>query len=177
MKDDVERLFHDLTPRGAPPELRERVLKAVAQELSNDIVSPWERWTGGLVAAAVLLGVVLNVWVVKTSEHRLADLAGPHLPPKSVAEMVAIAQSVAGSHTAEWLQQQLSIAWSARPAPPAQGLPEFERLINDLGITGKAHLREKAQEVPEKRTDRTGRAHRDSFDHQRDRHFRSQQTA
>ena len=177
MRDDGELLFERLTPRPAPPALRERVLGAVAQELSSGSGPAWERRCGGLVAAAVLLGAMLNIWAVGTSERRLANLAGPRPVPQQVAEVVEIVDSVAGRETGKWVQQRLSNAWLARPAPAPLGMAGLQRLINDLEITGKVQPREKVQEVPETRPDRAGRAGRHSFDQQRGSHFSSQHTA
>jgi hypothetical protein len=96
MKDNGDFLLENVKPRCAPPELRERVLSAVAQELSTDIVPSWENRIGWLVAAAAVLGIVLNLWAVRTNERRLADLTGPHPAPQQVSEIVEIAESVTG---------------------------------------------------------------------------------
>ena len=177
MKDDGESLLDNVTLRGAPPELRGRVLSAVAQELSIDIVPSWERRIGRLVAAAVVIGVVLNLWAVRTNDRRLAQLAGPRPVPKQVLEIVEIVESVTGSGTGGWVQQRLVKAWVSRPALSPQGMQDWMQRLNDLEYSGKVQFREKIQEVPEKRSNRARRADRDSFDHQLSFDFNGRQTA
>jgi hypothetical protein len=134
MKDNGDFLLENVKPRCAPPELRERVLSAVAQELSTDIVPSWENRIGWLVAAAAVLGIVLNLWAVRTNERRLADLTGPHPAPQQVSEIVEIAESVTGRGTGGWVQQRLVKAWRSRSAPLPHRMPDWEQLINDLEI-------------------------------------------
>ena len=177
MKEDGELLLDNVTLRGAPPELRGRVLSAVAQELSVDSIPAWERRIGRLVAAAVVIGVVLNLWAVQSTDRRLAQLAGPRPVPQQVLEIVEIVESVTGSGTGGWVQQRLVKAWLSRPALSPQDMPDWEQLLNDLESSGKAQSDEKVQEVPEKKPDRAGRADRDSVDHQRSFHFNRRQTA
>jgi hypothetical protein len=79
MNDDIERLLSRLTPRGAGPPLRPRVLAAVAGELQAAKPSPWLRRAALGVAASLLVGIALNVYVSTTADRRLAQLLGP--PP------------------------------------------------------------------------------------------------
>jgi hypothetical protein len=79
MNDDIERLLSELTPRGAGPELRPHVLAAVADQLEAARPSPWLRRAAIGVAASLLVGVALNVWVSLVADRQLAQLLGP--PP------------------------------------------------------------------------------------------------
>ena len=77
MNDDIEQRLGRLTPRGVRPELRPRVLAAVANELEVAPASPWLRRSALAVAASLFLGIAMNIWVNEASERRLAELFGP----------------------------------------------------------------------------------------------------
>jgi len=79
MNDDIEELLSRLTPCGAGPDLRPRVMAAVADELQAAPYSPWLRRAAMAVAASLLVAIALNVWVSQAADRRLAQLIGP--PP------------------------------------------------------------------------------------------------
>jgi hypothetical protein len=81
MNEDLEQLLSRLTPRGPGPQLRPRVLAAVADELQSP-PSPWLRRAALGVAAALVVGIALNVWVSTAADRQLAQLLGP-LPAAS----------------------------------------------------------------------------------------------
>ncbi|MFL5339747.1 MAG: hypothetical protein ACJ8F7_06225 [Gemmataceae bacterium] len=107
MSDDPERLLDRLLPRGAPAELRARVLATVAAELR---AKPKRRFRGRgwAVAAGVLLAVALNGWVSRRSEERLAALYGPEPAPADVADLGRSVESVSDADTARWAVQRLA---------------------------------------------------------------------
>ncbi len=79
MNEDIEKLLSGLAPRGAGPELRERVLAVVAGQLPAAAPSPWLRRSALAVATSLLVGIALNVWVNSAADRRLAEFLGP--PP------------------------------------------------------------------------------------------------
>ena len=79
MNDDIERRLRRVRPRGASPELRPRVLAAVAIQLGADAPQPsrLRRRPGLAVAAAVIASLALNYWVNDSLDRRLAIALGP----------------------------------------------------------------------------------------------------
>jgi hypothetical protein len=94
MNDDMEQRLGRVKPRGVRAELRLQVLAAVASELASVeetsravsttsvgmapvSPSPWLRWSAMGVAASILLGIGVNVWVNEASKRRLAQRFGP----------------------------------------------------------------------------------------------------
>jgi hypothetical protein len=114
MSTDPEGVLGRLHPRGVGPELRDRVLGAVAQQLalSPGVARLW-RWAGA-VAAGLLLGVGLNVWVIRTTEARLARLYGPPTVPQPIVAVAEAVESVTDAETARWVQQRLFAAHQER---------------------------------------------------------------
>ena len=82
MTDDLPKLFDRCTPRPAPPELRARTLSAVERGLSRRPVPRWERAVELAVAASLLLGIGMNVWLWRSGET--GQMGGPE-PGPSVA--------------------------------------------------------------------------------------------
>jgi len=110
MSTDPESMLGRLQPRGAPAELRERVLGAVARELAPR-AGAWREWRwAGAVAAGIFLGVALNIWAVRNIEGRLAGLYGPPAVPRPVVEVAEAVASVTDAETAHWVQQRLVAA-------------------------------------------------------------------
>src|SRR2546423_1485613 len=64
MNDEIERRLRQVTPRGAPPELRPQVLASVAVALNAVTLTPSRRplRPARAVAAAVLASLALNYW-------------------------------------------------------------------------------------------------------------------
>ncbi|MHC4176791.1 MAG: hypothetical protein ACYSWU_04750 [Planctomycetota bacterium] len=145
----VERELQRLTPRGSRPELREQVLAAVGRELSARPVSRWERRLGLAVAASILLGVVLNVWAVRSDRRSRARLYGPRPVPKRIADIAEGVESVTDAEIGQLVQQQLSAAWWSRPTPPPQSIGGPQQIFNEPETTRKeqGHERSKRDRV------------------------------
>jgi hypothetical protein len=79
MNDDLEQVLSELTPRGVRPELRPRVLEAVASQLRAKPPSRWLRLAALATAASILVAIGLNVAVNRSADRNLAQLVGP--PP------------------------------------------------------------------------------------------------
>ena len=114
--DQIQQRLHRLTPRGSGPELRGHVLAAVERELSADPVSRWQRRLGLAVAASVLLGIVLNVWVNTSAPRRQARLYGPPPVPRRIADVAEAVASVTDAETGRRFERQLTAAWRSRVA-------------------------------------------------------------
>jgi len=114
MSTNPESVLGRLHPRGAAPELRDRVLGAVALQLAPRAGGGrlW-RWAAA-VAAGLLLGVGLNVWAVRTTEARLARLYGPSAVPQPIVAVAEAVESVTDAETARWVQQRLLTAHQER---------------------------------------------------------------
>ena len=102
MKDDVERMLNSLTPQGAAAGLRDEVLEAVAGELAATVRLPrrgsrWDLRIGATVAVALILGVALNVWAIRSDDARQARLFGPSPLPREICETVETVEQVAGT--------------------------------------------------------------------------------
>jgi hypothetical protein len=90
MNDDFERRLHQVTPLGAPAELRSRVLAAVAGPLQTPAPLPSRRSFRPVlfVAASLLASLALNYWVNDRLDRRLAMVLGPQPERKQAAEIV-----------------------------------------------------------------------------------------
>jgi hypothetical protein len=110
MNDDIERRLSQSTPRGAPPELRARVLDAVAAELpSAEPASSGQPLRLAIaIAASVLAGLWLNVWVTDRLDRRLAVVLGPPPVRRQAAEIAADVASITDPSTGRWVYQCLS---------------------------------------------------------------------
>ena len=134
MNDDVEQRLGRLTPRGVRPELREQVLGAVESELHEGTAvqaaaptqshcepsldeappSPWLRRAAMAVAASLLLGIGLNVWVSKASERHLAELFGPPPISKGAMEIAKDVEAITDAETGQWVYRRLTVPRLAR---------------------------------------------------------------
>jgi hypothetical protein len=123
MNDDIEKLLSGLTPRGAGPELRPRVLAAVAEQLQA-APSPWLRRSALAVAASLLVGIALNVWVNQAADRRLVQLLGP-LPPASQDAQRALAEYNAVLQ--ELIAETQNPAITPRPAAAPRGADDRAR--------------------------------------------------
>jgi hypothetical protein len=139
MNDDnhVRQSLGRLTPRGSGSELRGQVLAAVGRELSTDPVSRWQRRIGLVVAASLLLGVVLNVWVNTSATRRQARLYGPRPVPRRIAEVAEAVASVTDAETGRRLEQQLTAVWRARVAELPQRPIDYSQLLRELKLFRK----------------------------------------
>ena len=127
MNDGVEQRLAQLTRRGIPPELRSRVLNAVAAELDADaervrgatkpvsVLSTMRRHMLG-VAALLLVGVGLNLWVNRTLDRRLAAVFGPPPVRKLATDIAADVASVTDRRTGQWIYRRLAEGQPTHPA-------------------------------------------------------------
>lgn len=110
MSDDLERKLRQVTPRSAPPELRLRVLAAVADELN--LVTPSRRpprlALAVAVAATVLVSLAMNFVVSDAVDRRLAIVLGPRPVQRQAAEIAADIASVTDSTTGQWAYERLA---------------------------------------------------------------------
>lgn len=56
----------------------------------------WDVRIGAAVAVSLILGVVLNVWAIRSDDSRQARLYGPNPLPREICETVETAEHVAG---------------------------------------------------------------------------------
>jgi hypothetical protein len=170
MNSVIERLLTGRTTCSAPPELRSRVLQAVAVELTLVPASrPWlsrgDVWTGLTVAAALLIGVLVNVWAVRSDEVRQARLCGERPLPREISAKIQIAESVAGPAGAELVRHQLLAAWHARRSARTWDIERYQQLIQQtFGIETRFLDVQEDSEVDD---DRPGRDARSALDRQR----------
>jgi hypothetical protein len=150
MNDDLEQQLGRLTPRGVRPDVRPRVLAAVANQLptiqpigdrngmnSVDVrngmnsVLPSRRLRRAAWAAAVaiLLGIALNIFVCQAADRRMARLVGPPPPANPNAER-ALAEYNA------MLRQLLAELQSPvmKPRPPVAPRRGADGKTNDSGF-------------------------------------------
>jgi len=148
MNDDIERRLRQVTPRGAPPELRPRVLAAVAGELNAATPSRRTHRLALAVAAAVLAGLAVNSWVNDTIDRRLAIVLGPAPVHKQAAEIAADVASITDPSTGRWVYERLT---AGRPhdddaRPYAVRLQQMiQQLTVDLKETPDEALQENSQ--------------------------------
>jgi hypothetical protein len=149
MNDDIERRLRRVTPRGAPPELRARVLDAVAAELRS--AEPASSGRGRplrlaiAIAAGVLASLWLNVWVNDRLDHRLAAVLGPPPVRKQAAELAADVSSITDRATGRWVYQRL-VASRPDPDNARRYAIRLRQMIQQL----TANLEETAHESPQK---------------------------
>jgi hypothetical protein len=179
MNDDVEERLAKLTIRGTPPELRERVLAAVASELAHPSVkplavsqptdSPWLRRAAITVAASLLLGIGLNVWATKASEQRLARLFGPPPISQQAMEIAEDVEKITDAQTGQWVYRQL--AMPRKPGDAAAAYSKYrdtvKRLIDELQTVSKDSCHETLQKDSEMDRGHTGCLGGRRFDCQR----------
>ncbi len=167
MNDDMEQLLGRLTPRGVRPELRPRVLAAVASQLKTEPASPWLRRSTWAVAASILVGIVMNLGVSVRAERRLAQLYGPPPVSKQAMELANAVKEVTDAQTAQWVYQRF-----AAPRRTEDGLAAY-MAYNEM-LVRLINSKEPFDEAPQKDSqmdrDRPGRAGGDRSDCQR--HFR-----
>ncbi len=121
MSDDIERRLRRVSPRGAPPALRSRVLAAVAAELPAAAGPPaasprhltrrpgFPRLHPMLATAAALLAAyMLNLWVNDRLDRRLAAVIGPSPVRRQAAEIAADVASVTDPATGRWAYESLT---------------------------------------------------------------------
>jgi hypothetical protein len=109
MSDDLELRLRQVTP-GAPPELRRRVLAAVAVELNSvrRPRRPLRRVLAVAVAAAVLVSLAMNYVVSDSIDRRLAVVLGPRPVRRDAAEIAADIAAVTDATTGRWAYERLA---------------------------------------------------------------------
>jgi hypothetical protein len=142
MNRDPETLLKQLTARGASSDVRARVLAMVGKELERRPRVHWQRACGLAVAAGLVLGIALNVWLSWRHETRLAQLYGPSPLPATVIDVARAVESVTDRPTAQWLTQRLAAAYRM-PVSLREHIQRIERFLRDFETGGKEGPREK----------------------------------
>ena len=114
--EEMERILRQATPRGADAAIRPRILAAVARQVGAPARFRWERIYWPAVAAAILLGVLLNYWVAVQGTARLARIMGPPAVSKQAADLAADIAAITDEATGRWAYDRL--AASRRPPDP-----------------------------------------------------------
>ncbi|MDR3622481.1 MAG: hypothetical protein P4L85_24230 [Paludisphaera borealis] len=165
MNDDVERLLRQATPRGAPPELRGRVLAAVADELDS-VARPGRSLRLPLaVAAAVLVSLASNVLVSDAVDRRLAIALGPIPVQKQAAEIADDVASLTDPPTGRWAYERLT-ASPRRDDEAQQYAARLQRMIQHFTFDPQGAADETPRENPQMDRDRRGSRDRRPFDAQ-----------
>ena len=166
MNDDIERRLRQVTPRGAPPELRSRVLAAVAGELHAVTHSRRTHRPGLAVAAALLAGLALNYWVNDTLDRRLAIVLGPPPVHRQAAEIAADVASITDPSTGQWVYERLA-AGRPRDDDGRQYAVRLQQMIQQFTVDLKETADETPQKNPQMDRDRRGSRDRHPADAQR----------
>ena len=137
MNHDIERILVNLTPRGAPAELRGRVLRAVAAELvaaqrSPPLLARCDVRAALTVAASLLVAVILNIWVIRSDDARQARLYGSRPLPREIHETVQMADRAGGPACAELVRQQLVAAWQSRRQSHRLDVVRYQQQLRQL---------------------------------------------
>ena len=126
MNDDLESMLRRQSNSEVTPQLRDRVLAAVSRELT---AQPRRRrfrplWS---VAAAIFIGVGLNIWSFRADVARQADWQR-RPTPRVVLEVAEAVGSVTDRQTQERVERQLSASWSRRTQEPI----DFDVLLQSI---------------------------------------------
>jgi hypothetical protein len=173
MKNDIEDMLESLTPCRARAELRDEVLGAVADELVPTRPTPvrrarWDFRVGAAIAVSLILGVVLNVWAIRSDDARQARLFGPEPLPRQICETVETAERVAGPECAEMIRQRLVSAWQSRPRDDPRAVFRYRQQLIQLVLSEKGFIdAEKDPQVPQVDRNRLGQPDRSALDRQR----------
>jgi hypothetical protein len=141
MNDALEEFLNQVTPRGACPELRESTLAAANDTLAKPQPRRWDLWCGVASAAALVLGVGLNFWVIRVDERRFAELYGPEPLPRHLAEATESIESVTNSETGGWVRGQWRTALASR-RPSANYVAtcirrHYQSILDELAVVRK----------------------------------------
>ncbi len=174
MNPDIETLLKNVPPHNAPPDLRGRVLRAVEVELGRaPIPRAWlsrsDVRAAFCVSAALLVGVLLNAWAVRSDEARQARLCGVRPLPRAMRDAIEMAESAAGPTGKEFVRRQAVAAWQARLRAQAWDIGCYEQQLRRIVLAVLAEERSfHVQEDSEVDADRPGRDARSALDRQRD---------
>ena len=173
MKNDIEHILESLTPCRAPAELGNEVLGAVADELVRTRPTPvrrarWDVRVGAAIAVSLILGVVLNVWAIRSDDARQARLYGPEPLPRQICETVETAERVAGVECAEMVRQRLVSAWQSQPREDPLAVFRYRQQLMQLVLSEKGFIdAEETPQVPQVDRNRLGQPDRSALDRQR----------
>jgi hypothetical protein len=148
MNDDIERRLRQVTPRDAPPELRTRVLAAVAGQLQADTPLPSRRRPfrpAIAVAASLLASLALNYWINDTIEGRLAIVLGPPPISRRAAEIADEIASITDPETGRWVYERL-----AASGPRDDDVREYAVRLQQMIQRLTADMKETVHEAPQK---------------------------
>jgi hypothetical protein len=155
MSDEVEGLLRQVTVRGAPPELRARILGKVEEQLHRTAGRRSRgRMRPALAAAASLLGAIaLNYWVNAALDRRLAKVLGPPVVRRQAAEIAAEIASITEPVTGQWAYERLT------RLPPTDDLPRryavrLNQVVRQLTFDDKELAHETRDESPQMDRDR-----------------------
>ena len=167
MSDDLERRLRQVTPPGAPPELRHRVLAAVADELNFTHRSrrPLRRVLALAVAAAVLVSLALNSVVSGSIDRRLAVVLGPRPVRRDAAEIAAEIASVTDAPTGQWAYERLAADQSSSDDALRYAV-QLQQMIRQLTVDLEEITDETPRKNPHVDRDRSGSRDRRSADAQ-----------
>jgi hypothetical protein len=167
MNDDIESRLRQATLRGAPPELRPRILAAVAGELRSATPRPSRRQfrPAIAVAASLLTALALNYWVNTTIDRRLTIVFGPPPVQRQAAEIAAEIASITDDATGQWAYEKLA-ASRPRDDDVRQYPVQLQRMIQELTVDFKETANEAPQKIPQMGRDRSGSRDRQHADAQ-----------
>lgn len=167
MNDDIERRLRQVTPRGAPAELRSRVLAAVAGKLQERAALPSRRSfrPALVVAASLFASLALNFWVNDRLDRRLAIVLGPHPVLKQAADIADDIASITDSATGQWVYDRLAADHPEHDAA-RQYAVRLHQLIQQLTLDFKETADEAPRKNPQVDGDRHGRRDRHPADAQ-----------
>jgi hypothetical protein len=167
MNDDMERRLRQVTPRGAPPELRPRVLAAVAAQLraGNPPSSRRPLRPALAVAACLLASLALNYWVNDALDRRLAIVLGPVPVQRQAAEIAADVASITDQSTGQWAYERLA-AIGPHGDDARQYAVRLQQMIQQLTIDMKETANEETRKDPQMDRDRRGSRDRHPIDAQ-----------
>jgi hypothetical protein len=170
MKNDIERTLKSFKPRGAPAELRSRVLGAVRGELvavsRPPVLARWDVRAAVAAAALLLSGVLFNTWAIRWDDARQARLYGPQPLPRQIRETVLAAQHAAGPEGAESVERRLVAAWKSRRRSDPLDILRYRQQLMQLAISEK-ELNHASKDL-QVDGHRPGRPDRSALDCQRD---------
>jgi hypothetical protein len=120
MNDSITRALAKLTPQPTSTALRDRVFSVLERELRRRRKPRWERYFERSVAATVLIAIGLTCWRSWPAGAPPAPRFARMPPPESIADVAKAVASVTDEQTGRWVQEQLSAAWTSRPAETSQ---------------------------------------------------------
>jgi hypothetical protein len=178
MNQDIKGLLRQVTPGKLPPELRQRVLAAVEEELSATCPAALQSrrthprrgtYAGLAVAASLLASLFLNHVVNTTVERRLAAVLGPQPIPRQAAEIASEIALLTDSRTGKWAFERLAAGRGRdddAPIYPLRLRTMIHQLLADFQETSDESTQEDLQ------MDRNRRGSRDRHPPGAERSFR-----